>query len=96
MAMALSPIESLKAGIAELLSRYERLSRENAELKRELEGAHEDLAEKQTKIEDLKKRIDRLQLDLAFSNATPDRAEAKRKVSKMLKQIDQCIALLDD
>ena len=96
MLMALSPIESLKAGIAELLSRYEKLSRENAELRRDLEGAREAVAEKQTLIEDLKKRIDRLQLDLAFSNASPDRAEAKRKVSKMLKQIDQCIALLDD
>ncbi|MBQ6437745.1 MAG: hypothetical protein IJK20_04750 [Bacteroidales bacterium] len=94
--MASSPIESLKAGIAELLSRYEKLSRENAELRRELEGAHEAIDEQQNRIEDLKKRIDRLQLDLAFSNASPDRAEAKRKVSKMLKQIDQCIALLDD
>ena len=96
MAMALPPVESLKAGIAELLSRYEKISRENVELKRELEEAQEDLAGKQTIIEDLKKRIARLQLDLAFSNATPDRAEAKRKVSKMLRQIDRCIALLDD
>ena len=94
--MAASPIESLKAGIAELLSRYEKLSRENAELRRELDGAREDIAEQQTNIEELKNRINRLQLDLAFSNASPDRAEAKRKVSRMLKQIDQCIALLDD
>lgn len=94
--MASSPIESLKAGIAELLSRYEKLSRENAELRRELEEARESVDEQQNRIEDLKKRIDRLQLDLAFSNSSPDRAEAKRKVSKMLKQIDQCIALLDD
>lgn len=94
--MAASSIESLKAGIAELLSRYEKLSRENAELRRELDGARADVAEQQTNIEELKNRINRLQLDLAFSNASPDRAEAKRKVSKMLKQIDQCIALLDD
>ena len=94
--MAASPIESLKAGIAELLSRYEKLSRENAELRRELDGALADVAEQQTNIEELKNRINRLQLDLAFSNASPDRAEAKRKVSRMLKQIDQCIALLDD
>ena len=94
--MAASSIESLKAGIAELLSRYEKLSRENAELRRELDGARADVAEQQTNIEELKNRINRLQLDLAFSNASPDRAEAKSKVSKMLKQIDQCIALLDD
>ena len=94
--METSSIESLKAGIAELLSRYETLSREHAELSDKWEEACAEINRQTLTIKELEERINKLQLDSAFSTASPDRAEAKRKVSRMIRQIDRCIALLDE
>ena len=89
-------LESLKAGIAELLSRYETLRKEHAELSEKWEDACAEIDRLQLTIKEQEERINKLQLDSAFSNASPDRAEAKRKVSRMIRQIDRCIELLDD
>lgn len=94
--MDTSPIESLKTGISTLLSRQEALERENAELSRRLSQILDESARQQQTIEQLKERIEKLQLDTAFSNASPDRTEARRQISRMMKQIDRCIALLDE
>ena len=88
--------ESLKAGIAELLSRYEKLSREHAELSGKWEEASAEIDRLKLTIKEQEERINKLQLDSAFSSTSPDRAEAKRKVSRMIRQIDRCINLLDE
>ena len=89
-------IESLKGSIAELLSRYERLLKEHAELSDKWKMASAEIDRQRLTIKEQEERINKLQLDSAFSNASPDRAAAKRKVSRMIQQVDKCIALLDE
>ena len=52
--------------------------------------------EKDNTIKELKGRLDNLQLTLALGSSSPDRAEAKRKVAVLIKEIDKCMALLND
>ena len=86
----------LKTKVAELVSRYETLARENAEMKASLERYEKETIKKDLKIKELEKKIDHLQLKEAFLGTSGDRARARRKIAGLIKDIDACISMLDD
>ena len=86
----------LKTKVEELISRYETLDREYAEVKARLEKCETDNQKKELKIKELEKQIDHLRLKDAFLGTTPDRAQAKRKVASLIKEIDACVSLLNE
>ena len=89
-------LDELTAKIAELISRYEALRIREADLSERLERSEKLNIEKDNTIKELKERLDNLQLTLALGSSSPDRAEAKRKVAGLIKEIDKCIALLNN
>jgi len=86
----------LKTKVEELISRYETLGLEHAELKARLEKAETDNRKKELKIKELEKQIDNLRLKDAFLGTTGDRTEARRKVARLIKEIDACVGLLNE
>ena len=94
--MSQQSIDGLKERIAKLISDYEVLREREADLSRKLELSGKLLEEKDITINELKQRLDNLQLTLALGSSSPDRAEAKRKVAGLIKEIDRCIALLNN
>ena len=89
-------IDGLKERIAKLISLYEGLCEREADLSERLERSEKLNLEKDNTIKELKERLDNLQLTLALGSSSPDRAEAKRKVAGLIKEIDKCIALLNN
>ena len=89
-------IEGLKERIAKLISKYEALRAREADLSERLERSEKLCEEKENTINELKERLDNLQLTLALGSSSPDRAEARRKVAGLIKEIDKCIALLNN
>ena len=89
-------IESLDSKISELVARYEALLDENKELSSKLAAAQRELENITLTNKELQERIDRLQLTSAFENSSKDKAQAKRKISKLISEIDDCIAMLND
>lgn len=89
-------IQKLKENIASLVSRYETLQAGNAEMSEKIVRYESRIAEQDKLIKELNERLDNLQLTLAFDGSSPDRAEAKRKVSHLMKEIDKCMSLLND
>ena len=89
-------IDGLKERIAKLISKYEVLRAREADLSERLERSEMLNQEKDNTIKELKGRLDNLQLTLALGSSSPDRAEAKRKVAVLIKEIDKCMALLND
>ena len=89
-------IAGLKERIAKLISKYEVLRAREVDLSERLERSEKLNQEKDNTIKELKERLDNLQLTLALGSSAPDRAEAKRRVAGLMKEIDKCIALLNN
>ena len=91
-----SIIEGLKSKIEFIISKYEEVSSDNRRLVQELEQYKNDLNTITNKNKELEKNINRLQLTGAFAASSADVKEAKQKIGKIIKEIDKCIALLND
>lgn len=89
-------IQGLKDRIAQLVSRYEALSAKDKETAAKLVEYEKLIEQKDITINQLKERLDNLQMTLALGSASADRTEAKRKVAGLIKEIDKCMALLND
>lgn len=86
----------LKTKVEELVARYETLARENADMKDRLARYEKDVTKKDLKIKELEKQIENLRLKEAFLGTSGDRAQARRKVARLIKEIDACVSLLDE
>ena len=86
----------LKSRIEELVSRYETLDRENADLKTRLVRCERELEKKDTKLKDIEKQIDTLRLKDAFLGTTGDRTQARKMIARLIKEIDACVGLLNE
>ena len=86
----------LKSKVEELVARYERLARENAEMKASLDRYERDNNKKNVKIQELEKQVSDLRLKEAFLGTSGDRAKARKKVAGLIKEIDACVSLLNE
>ena len=51
--------------------------------------AHQEILE-------LRKNYDHLQISKSLGSSEAEKAESKKKISKMVREIDKCLALLDE
>ncbi len=91
-----SVINNLKGKIELIISRYEQVVSENTKLSEELTTCREALNNNTNNIKELDTKISNLQLAEAFKSSSVDVKEAKQKIGKIVKEIDKCIALLND
>ena len=86
-------LETLKQGIQQLIAAYEKEKVERQRLQSALEQslANEETYRKQ--IIELERQIDNHKLAGAFLNG--NNAESKKKVDKLIKEIDKCISLME-
>ena len=87
-------LEDLKSRIEKLISLYETEKQRADNLAAELEARKADIAAYKEKIADLDSQIDNLKLQYAFSGAG-DPALAKERITKLVREIDRCIKLLE-
>ena len=88
-------LEAVKQNIKRLIAAYES---EKAECER-LRSALEQMAEKnkayEKQIIELERQIDNLKLTEAFMAGGTDTASAKKKIDRLMKEIDRCISLME-
>lgn len=89
-------LDSLKKKIEIIISKYESLYADNLMLSERLEKYRQNLDTSNNKIKDLEQKIDNLQLIEAFKTSSGDVREAKHNIGKLVREIDKCIALLND
>lgn len=89
-------LKGLKKKIEFLISKYESEHAERVELSDKLAACKQNLENSNNKIKDLEQKIDNLQLIEAFKTSTGDVKEARQKIGKLVREIDKCIALLND
>ena len=87
-------LEDIKSNIEKLISLYETEKQRADALQAELDLSKADVAAYKEKITDLDGQIDNLKLQYAFSG-TGDPALAKERITKLIREIDRCIKLLE-
>ena len=84
-----------KNKIQRLFSLYNSLKAENEDLKEKSEELILKLKNKDSEIEFLKNKYDKLKLAKNLIASTNDSHDAKVKISRIVREIDKCIALLN-
>ena len=87
--------ETLRQSIRRLISLYETEKSERARLESELEKAQMQNETCKEQITELKKEIDNLKLKQAFMADSADNIQARKKIDKLIKEIDRCISLME-
>jgi uncharacterized coiled-coil DUF342 family protein len=88
-------IEKLRQRIQELISAYETEKQERRRLESELEKATTQNKAYKEQIIELERTIDNLKLADAFKSGNADNTEARKKIDKLIKEIDKCITLME-
>ena len=89
-------IGKLKNHIEQIISKYELAISVNAQLQESLEKATKELETKNIKIAELEQKVEQMQLAEAFTTSSGDVKEAKKRIGKIVREIDKCISMLND
>ncbi|HSH52927.1 MAG TPA: hypothetical protein VK982_14470, partial [Bacteroidales bacterium] len=73
----------------------ERLKTENAELLKQQNKFKKALKDKESELEFLKNKYNKLKLAKSILASTGDKHDAKIKINRIVREIDKCIALLN-
>ena len=88
-------LKLLNRKIDELVNSYRDLKNENENLKTAKEALQTMLTERETEKKELENKYERVKLTGALLGEGENASEAKRKITELVREIDNCIALLD-
>ena len=87
-------LDSIKQKITQLIAAYESEKSECIRLRQELEQLKQQNEAYAKQIIELEREIDNRKLAGAFMSGS-DNAESKKKIDKLIKEIDKCISLME-
>lgn len=88
-------LRTLETRVRQLILRYRALEKENQELCKVLEQKDQELARAQENAENLRKDYANLKLAKMIELGDDDLKNAKSRLSKLVREVDKCIALLN-
>ena len=88
-------IEKLRQRIQQLISAYETERQERKRLEIELEKSLTQNKACKEQSTELERTIDNLKLADAFKSGNTDNTEARKKIDRLIKEIDKCITLME-
>jgi predicted nuclease with TOPRIM domain len=89
-------LTDLKNKIEKLKSLYESVNSEKKTVIKENNELQAIIKTKNDKIKELEKRIETLQLANAFTAASTEKQEAKQRIGRIVREIEKCIAMLNN
>ncbi|WP_418697774.1 hypothetical protein [Bacteroides sp.] len=89
-------LSTFEARLRHLIYLQDELKRENAELKQLLEAKEEELEKIQAEYNELELNYTNLKTATAISLNGSDVKETKLRLSKLVREVDKCIALLNE
>ena len=87
--------DKLKERIQQLIAAYESERAERRRLETELEKSELENAQYRKQITELERTIDNQKLADAFMAGGTDNAEARKKIDRLIREIDRCINALE-
>jgi len=88
-------LKILNKKLDELFNSYNNLKTENAELKTAKEELKQELHNRDARIKELENKYERIKLAGALLGEGGNAAEAKKKITELVREIDRCVALLN-
>jgi predicted nucleic acid-binding Zn-ribbon protein len=88
-------LETLKQRIQKLIALYETEKAERVKLRMELEKTQRQNEAYREQITELEREIDNLKLKGAFMAGGTDNAQARKRIDRLVKEIDRCITLME-
>lgn len=88
-------LETVKGKIGQLIALYESEKMERMKLQAELEQSRNQNETYRKQIIELERQIDNLKLTEAFMAGGADTSAAKKKIDRLMKEIDRCISLME-
>lgn len=89
-------LDALKRKVSVLISSIELMKQENEEMKETIRLYENNLEEKNIRITELEQKLEQLQLVDAFKASANDVTEAKKRIKTIVREIDRCMALIDN
>lgn len=89
-------LSTFETRLRHLIYLHEQQQRENAELKRQMEEMEEARRKLQADYDELSQRYTDLKTATAISLDGSDVKETKQRLSKLVREVDKCIALLNE
>lgn len=91
----LAKLRTMKAQILRLTEQYELLEKAFAVKESEIELLRKEIVQKDAALEDFRNSRKISNIVNELSNKTPDAAELKLKINGYIREIDRCIAHLE-
>ncbi|HEY5589525.1 MAG TPA: hypothetical protein VIK55_00775 [Paludibacter sp.] len=89
-------INAFEKRLRKLISEYQSLQEQNSVLKAELDRKQTDLMHAHQEVLELRKNYDHLQTARNLGGSEAEKTESKQQIIKMVREIDKCLALLDE
>ncbi len=89
-------IHAFEKRLRKLISEYVLLKAQHALIKAELERKQTDLMVAHQEILGLRKNYDHLLIAKNLGSSEAEKAESRQQITKMVREIDKCLALLDE
>ena len=89
-------IDGLRNKFKAIISINEGYREKNKYLQEELEKLNSKIAEQELKINEINGKFESISIAETFLASGKDTQEAKLKVNKIVREIDKCIALLNN
>jgi predicted nucleic acid-binding Zn-ribbon protein len=88
-------LKILNKKLDELFNKYNNLKSEHADLKTGSEALRNQLQDRDARLKELEIKYERLKLAGALLGEGENGAEAKKKITELVREIDRCVALLN-
>ncbi len=88
-------LDTLRQRIGQLIALYEAERAERVRLRIELEKSQKQNETYKEQITELEREIDNLKLKGAFMADGANNAQARKRIDKLVKEIDRCISLME-
>ena len=88
-------LDDIKQKIGQLIAAYEKERMERIRLQAALQQSEEQNKAYKTQITELEREIDNLKLTSAFVADGSNNEQARKKIDRLIKEIDKCIKLME-
>jgi len=89
-------LNDLKTNTAQLFSLFDQLEREKKQLEDTVLSLKNEVKELMQEKTDLSRRHEQLKVASQILTSEEETREAKQKINKLVREIDKCIALLNE
>jgi hypothetical protein len=89
-------INAFEIKLRKLILEYKLLQVQNTRLKEDLDRKQNDLMHAHQEVLELRKNYDHLLIAKSLGSTEVEKQESKQRITKMVREIDKCLALLDE